>query len=100
MYKFLWIALCIISLISCATVSNQQNQVQLISSDSTLINGCKKLGPVNVDTQAINFNEKAISEFKKLAYDKYGADSAVITQRNNKAFGHVVIEGTALKCYS
>lgn len=99
-YKNIGLLVLSVGLSSCASVAIDQNKVQLLESNSTLINGCQKLGPINIDTQAINFNQVAIGEFKRIALEKYHADSAVITHRENKALGHVVIQGTALKCYS
>ncbi|MGE9778981.1 hypothetical protein [Acinetobacter baumannii] len=87
-------------MVACASVPHDTS-VQLLESDSTLVNGCKKLGPINTDTRGnpFNFAEKAESEFKRIAKDKYGADSAVVTDRSNLAGGRVVMQGTALKCY-
>lgn len=99
-YKNISLIVLAVSMTACASMAVNQNKVQLLESDSTLINGCQKLGPINIDTQAIDFNQVAIGEFKRVAFEKYNADSAVITHRENKALGHVVIQGTALKCYS
>ncbi|ENV02404.1 MULTISPECIES: hypothetical protein [Acinetobacter] len=86
---------------ACASLPSNQQQVQLLESDSTLINGCKKLGPLNTDTRGgpINYYSKAETEFKKIASDRYGADSAVITTKKELPMGRVILQGTALKCY-
>ncbi|KRI47609.1 hypothetical protein APC42_10725 [Acinetobacter pittii] len=100
MIKALSLITICISMVACASVP-RDTSVQLLDSDSTLINGCKKLGPINTDTRGnpFNFADKADSEFKRIAKDKYGADSAVITYRSNLPAGRVVMQGTALKCY-
>lgn len=97
--KLSLITICL-TLISCASIP-RDTDIQLLDSDSTLINGCKKLGPINTDTRGnpINFYAKAESEFKMIAKHKYGADTAVITYRKNLPAGRVVLQGTALKCY-
>lgn len=87
-------------LTSCATLNNgTSNNIQILQSNSTLINGCKKLGPIHVDIQSLKFNSVANEELMKQA-NILGADSLVITSRQNLALGHVIIDATALKCYS
>lgn len=90
-----------ITLVGCASIPKNSTNIQLLSSESALINGCVKLGPINTDTRGnpFNFDEVAESEFKRIAIEKYGADSAVITNRNALAAGRLILQGTALKCY-
>ncbi|ONN50957.1 hypothetical protein AC056_06005 [Acinetobacter genomosp. 33YU] len=87
-------------LASCTSLPSDSS-VQLLQSDSTLVNGCKKLGPINTDTRGnpFNFSSKAEAEFKHIAKERYGADSAVVTYRSDLLAGRVVMQGTALKCY-
>lgn len=101
MIKKLGIILTCLFLISCASMPNNSVDVQLLQSDSTLINGCSKLGPIYTDTRGnpFNFNSVAEGEFKRIAVEKYHADSAVITNRNALAAGRIILQGTALKCY-
>lgn len=91
----------VILLTSCASIPENRTQVQLLESDSTLINGCTKLGPINTDTRGNGFNYNAVAEeaFKRIALEKYQADSAVITNYKDLALGRIVLQGTALKCY-
>ena len=86
---------------SCASIPKNQSQVQLLRSDSTLINGCKKLGPINTDTRGNGFNYNAVAEeaFKRIALEKYQADAAVITDKKDLSMGRIILQGTALKCY-
>ncbi len=91
----------VILLTSCASIPGNRTQVQLLESDSTLINGCTKLGPINTDTRGnpFNFDNVAMNEFKRIAGEKYKADSAVVTSRQALPLGRIVLQGTALKCY-
>lgn len=86
---------------SCVSIPKNQSQVQLLRSDSTLINGCEKLGPINTDTRGNGFNYNAVAEeaFKRIALEKYQADAAVITDKKDLSMGRVILQGTALKCY-
>ena len=96
------VVLTCVFLSSCAVVPlSSDKNIQLLESDSTLINGCKKLGPINIDTRGnpFNFNSVAEAEFKRIAIEKYNADSAVITHRKAMGAGHIFLQGTALKCY-
>lgn len=89
----------LILLVGCATLNNGvSNNIQILQSNSTLINGCKKLGPIHVDIQSINFNTVANEELIRQAH-MLGADALVITNRQNLPFGHIIIDGTALSCY-
>ena len=89
----------VLLLTGCATLNNgPMNKIQIISSNSKLINGCKKLGPIHVDIQSLNFNKMANDELIKQA-SSYGADTIAIINRQNLALGHVIIDATALKCY-
>lgn len=101
MIKNIGVILACAALASCASIPTNQTQVQLLSSDSTLINGCKKLGPINTDTRGNGFNYNAVAEeaFKRVALEKYQADSAVITSYKDLTLGRIVLQGTALKCY-
>ena len=91
--------LLIVVLSGCATLNNGVSKdIQTIPSDSALINGCKKLGPIHVDTQALNFQKAANDELQKQSA-RYGADSVAITNKQYLSLGHVIIDGTALKCY-
>lgn len=87
--------------VSCTSIPKSTQQIQMLDSDSTLINGCTKLGPINTDTKGnpFNFDSVAIGEFKRIAEEKYKADSAVITSRQALPLGRIVLQGTALKCY-
>lgn len=90
----------IVLLTGCATLNNgSYNQIQILDGNSTLINGCKKLGPIHVDIQAINFNKSANDELLRQAYSFNGTDSIAIVDRKNLPLGHVIINATALKCY-
>ncbi|MCW1878201.1 hypothetical protein ABEV05_05155 [Acinetobacter baumannii] len=90
----------VLLLTGCVTLNNgPMNKIQIISSNSELINGCKKLGPIHVDIQSLTFNRVAHDELIKQA-SNYGADSIAIIDRQNLALGHVIIDATALKCYS
>lgn len=86
---------------SCASIPTNTSQIQLLDSNSTLVNGCTKLGPINTDTRGnpFNFDNVAMNEFKRIAGEKYKADSAVVTSRQALPLGRVVLQGTALKCY-
>ena len=89
----------ILLLTGCATLNNgPMNKIQTVSSNSQLINGCKKLGPIYVDIQSLSFNKVANDELIKQA-SSYGADTIAIINRQNLALGHVIIDATALKCY-
>ncbi|MHA3051829.1 hypothetical protein [Acinetobacter sp. ANC 4640] len=91
--------LLIVALSGCATLNNSiSKDAQIIQSNSTLINGCKKLGPIHVDTQALNFQNAANNELQRQAA-RYGADSVAITNKQALPLGHIIIDGTALKCY-
>lgn len=86
-------------LASCATLNNgDRSRVQILQSNSALIGGCKKLGPIHVDIQSLNFNKVASDELMKQA-ESYGADTVAIINRQNLALGHVIVSATALKCY-
>lgn len=86
-------------LTGCATLNNgAMNKIQIISSNSELINGCKKLGPIHVDIQSLSFNKVASDELIKQA-SSYGADTIAIINRQNLPLGHVIVDATALKCY-
>lgn len=101
MIKNIGLILACTALASCASIPTNQTRVQLLNSDSTLINGCKKLGPINTDTRGNGFNYNAVAEeaFKHIALEKYQADAAVITDRKDLSMGRIVLQGTALKCY-
>lgn len=91
--------LLIILLAGCATLDNgNNNRIQILQSDSALISGCKKLGPIHVDIQSMSFNRSVNDELFKQAAN-YGADSVAIIRRQNLALGHVIVDATALKCY-
>ena len=76
-------------------------QIQLLQGDSTLATSCVKLGLINTETRGgpFSFNFVAEKEFRRSAYEKYQADSAVITNRTLLPLGKVILQGTALKCY-
>ena len=96
LFGFLGIA---VLLNGCATLNNgNNNRIQILQSDSALINGCKKLGPIYVDIQSLSFNKVAGDELIKQA-SSYGADTIAIINRQNLPLGHVIIDATALKCY-
>jgi len=101
MIKNIGIVLVCVLATSCASIAKNQSQVQLLRSDSTLINGCKKLGPINTDTRGNGFNYNAVAEeaFKRIALEKYQADAAVITDKKDLSMGRIILQGTALKCY-
>lgn len=101
MIKNIGIVLVCVLATSCASIPTNQTQVQLLNSDSTLINGCKKLGPINTDTRGNGFNYNAVAEeaFKRIALEKYQADAAVITDQKDLSMGRIILQGTALKCY-
>lgn len=89
-------------LASCVSMPKSSNQIQLLRSDSTLVNGCTKLGPIYSDTRGnpFNFDSLAETEFNRIAVEKYQADSAVITTYKDMGLGRIILQGTALKCYS
>lgn len=99
--KSILLILGLFTLTACSTVPSNTKQVQLLKSDSTLVNGCEKLGPIQTDTRGnpFNYDSVAESEFKRIASEKYNADTAVITSRDALPFGQIRLEGTALKCY-
>ena len=89
----------VLLLTGCATLNNgPANRIQIISSNSELINSCKKLGPIHVDIQSLSFNKMANDELIRQA-SNYGADTIAVINRQNLALGHVIIDATALKCY-
>lgn len=86
-------------LAGCTTLNNgAMNKIQIISSNSELVNGCKKLGPIHVDIQSLSFNKVVNDELIKQA-SNYGADTIAVINRQNLPLGHVIIDATALKCY-
>lgn len=99
MVKKVFLLGAIILLSGCATLNNgNNNRIQILQSNSALINGCKKLGPIHVDIQSMSFNKAATDELIKQA-EGYGADTVAIINRQNLALGHVIVDATALKCY-
>lgn len=101
MNKSVYLIFGAITLISCSSMPRELAQIQLLESNSTLINNCTNLGPIYTDTRGgpHNFDFVAEQEFRRIAYENYKADSAVITSRSPHAFGRVVLQGTALRCY-
>lgn len=99
--KFTFFLLSAVSITACTTIYAPNKQVQLLNSNSSLVNGCEKLGVIQTDTRGnpLNFDAVAEREFKKVAAEKYNADTAVITTRYALPFGQIRLEGTALKCY-
>lgn len=95
------IILCASAVTACASMPRELAEVQLLRSDSTLVTDCKKLGPIYTDTRGgpFDFDLVAEKEFRKVALQKYGADSAVITSRTPMPLGRIILQGTALKCY-
>ncbi len=101
MYKTFSIMFSAVALASCASMPKELAEIQLFRSDSTLVTNCKKLGPINTDTRGgpFDFDFVAEKEFRRVALEKYRADSAVITSRTPLPLGQIVLQGTALKCY-
>ena len=101
MIRIFSILLLTIMIASCASMPKELAEIQLIGSDSTLVTNCKKLGQINTDTRGgpFDFDFVAEREFRRIALEKYGADSAVITSRTALPAGHIILQGTALKCY-
>ena len=99
--KKLFGSLCVVILLTgCATLGNgNKSRIQILQSNSALINGCQKLGPIHVDIQSMSFNKASSEELVKQA-SSYGADTVAIINRQNLPLGHVIIDATALKCYS
>jgi hypothetical protein len=92
------LALCLTSCTS-QNSSNHYYPVQLLAEDSTLVSKCEVLGPIFTDTRGgpFNFDEVAEAEFKRIAFEKYKADAAVITTRRALPLGRIILEGTALR---
>ena len=101
MIKKFSILLLTVMMVSCASMPRELAEIQLIRSDSTLVPSCKKLGPIYTDTCGgpFDFDFVAEREFRRIALEKYGADSAVITSRTALPLGQIIMQGTALKCY-
>lgn len=85
---------------SCSSIPKNLRNIHIISNQSALAVQCKKISHIYTDTRGnpFNFNVVAETAFRQAAYDK-GADSAVITNRQPKALGRVILEGSALNCY-
>lgn len=86
---------------ACASMPRNLAEIQLIRGDSTLVTDCKKLGPIYTDTRGgpFDFDFVAEKEFRRVALEKYGADSAVVTSRTALPLGRIILQGAALKCY-
>lgn len=92
----------ITALAACTTyMPKELAEIQLIRNDSNLVTNCKKLGPIYTDTRGgpFDFDFVAEKEFRKIALEKYGADSAVVTSRTALPLGQIILQGAALKCY-
>ena len=101
MYRKISVLLGSVALASCASMPAELAEIQLLQGDSALVTNCKKLGPIYTDTRGgpLDFDFVAEKEFRRVAFEKYHADSAVITGRRPLPLGQIILQGAALKCY-
>lgn len=90
-------------LIGCSNIvlTEKAQKVQLHNQTSSLLDKCKKIGPVDAVGSAMWTVEDGIEEAKigirEKAFDM-GADTAVFLNLDH-TFGEIHIQGMALKCY-
>ena len=79
--------------------------VQVHSQMSTLLNGCKKLGPVQVKDNTFNLLDttmnqtSAINSAREITANM-GGDTLVLINRDVTNFGAVAtVQGIAMRCY-
>lgn len=88
-------------LTGCVTVSPEAEKVQVHSQVSTLLDSCKKLGPVTGSgSRAIAYRhavETAKVKLREAAYHAGGDTVAIVNQDTH--LGEVRLQGVALKCY-
>lgn len=93
-------SLVMFSLAGCAPLSPQAAGVMMYSQASTLIDSCKKLGPVSVKAKMggeIGV-QQAKNDLRQVAFDKYNADSVVVLNVDMNLFAAPTVTGMALKC--
>lgn len=89
----------------CVSISPEAQKVMLHSSSSTIVDDCKRLGPVtgeaslwSVMTVAEGY-QQAKNKLRENAYWQYGADTVVMVNTDQYAT-RVVAQGVAFKCES
>jgi len=89
-------------LAACVTVPPEAARVQLHSQMSSLLQDCRRLGPVRGSGSRIiskeNALEKAKVQMRKQAATKYGADSVALINID-PYWNEIVANGVAFDCY-
>lgn len=93
----------IATLNGCATLSPEASNVMVYNQQTTLLDTCKRLGPVSATASAWSkwdmqqTAEQARSDLRKEAFERYGADSVAIINID-KHLTSVTAQGIAFKC--
>ena len=103
---FMGVVLCfILSGSSCATISSQAEKVNLHSSMSTILDDCKKLGPVSAEESAwghfsmSDTYQQAKNNLREEAFKIYNADTVVLINVDEYAT-KIIAHGVAFNCFS
>lgn len=105
--KTLLIIILAVGVTGCATITEQAQNVQVHGQGSTLVEDCKKLGPVQVKVNGLtklspnDVYIQAKNDIRHMAWEKYGADTVVLLNQEMSVYSrNTTIQGMAMKCYS
>ncbi len=90
---------------ACVSITPEGKGVMLYQQNSTLLAGCKRLGPVSSEVPLITRATKeagvqqAVNNLRTQAYQQYGADSVVVLTAGANATT-AGAEGLAMQCGS
>ncbi len=84
----------------CASVPSQVAKVQIHRQTSTLLDECKKVGPVMTDTRGGPFNFMDVAETAAREETlRLGGDSVALLNVERHVLGRIVLQGVAYKCF-
>ena len=93
----LWIFLFVAS--GCTPLTEEARSVQVHSEVSTVLDGCKRLGPVTASISAVNMDGyNALRVRLREATARMGGDTVAILNTDT-TLTHAYLHGVAFRCY-
>lgn len=90
-----------LSLIGCATISEDARKVQVHSQISSILNDCERVGPVSASTSAFQLGSTVVADLdaqlRQATFELGGDSVAIINSEQSPTRYHA--QGVAFRCY-
>ena len=95
------VAILTLSLVGCATISDDARKVQVHSQVSSILSDCEKLGPVDASTSFFQLGSTVVADLDaqlRQATFELGGDSVAIINSEQSPTRYFA-QGVAFRCY-